>query len=256
MKILVLDIETAPALVLCWRYWDERINPQQVLEHGSIQSFAAKWHGEKEIFYHDTFKSTEKAVLKALNKLLDEADGTVTHNGARFDHPKIRGRSLVHNLKPPSPVKEIDTYLICRKEFGFEANSLEYVAKVLECKKQKTKHIKFPGFELWKECLKDNPDAWAENKKYNINDILVLEEVYDKILPYARGHPNVAVFLDSAQRLCPKCGSHRSQRRGWAHTNVGRYRRYQCRDCGGWHRGRITERPKELAKDLTVSVVS
>ena len=59
------------------------------------------------------------------------ADATVTHNGVRFDMPKIRGRSLVHGLTPPSPVKEIDTYLICRKELGFDGNSLEYVAKVL-----------------------------------------------------------------------------------------------------------------------------
>ena len=130
MKILILDIETSPAIAAVWRFWDERISPQQVLEHGSIQSFAAKWHGEKEIFYHDTYKSTEKTVLKFLNKLLNEADATVTHNGVRFDHKKIRGRSLVHGLKPSSPVKEIDTYLICRKEFGFDANSLEYVAKV------------------------------------------------------------------------------------------------------------------------------
>ena len=256
MKILILDIETAPNIAYVWRFWDERINPPQVIEHCSILSFAAKWRGEKKMFYHDTHKNTEKAVLKALNKLIDEADATVTHNGVRFDMPKIRGRSLVHGLKPPSPVKEIDTLLICRKEFGFDANTLEYIARVLDCKKQKLKHKKFPGFELWLECLRNNPAAWKELKTYNIQDVEILEEVYEKVLPYARQHPNVAVFVEGEARLCPKCGSERNQRRGWAYTNVGKYRRYQCQGCGGWHRGRHTEYPKELGKVLTVNVVS
>lgn len=257
-RILILDIETQAALALVWRFFDERISPSQVLEHGSILSFAAKWRGKKKIFFHYTYKSSEKTVLKELNKLLDEADATVTHNGGRFDHPKIRGRSLVHGLPPPSPVKEIDTLQICKREFGFDSNSLEYIAKVLGCKKQKTKHKRFPGFELWLGCLRDDPKAWAELKAYNIHDVRVTEEVYDKILPYARQHPNMAVLLEHDGITCPKCGGTRNQRRGWAFTNVGKFRRYQCmtEGCRGWHRGRRTEYPKELGKALTVSVVS
>ena len=229
-----------------------------MLKHCSILSFAAKWYKEKRVFYRSTEYSTEGALLEDLNALLNEADATVTHNGVRFDMPKIRGRSLVHGLKPPSPVKEIDTYLIVRKEFGFDANSLEYVAKVLNLKHQKLKHKNFPGFELWLECLKGNPKAWAELKRYNIHDVKVLEELYERVLPYARNHPNVAVYAeqDLTTPACPKCGSHANQRRGWARTNVGKYRRYQCQDCGGWHRGRHTEYPKALRKNLTVNVVS
>ena len=262
VKILLLDIETAPNLAYVWRFWDERIGPQQVVEHCSLLSFAAKWYygnGKGMMFYQDVYKSDEKTLLKALNNMLNEADATVTHNGARFDMPKIRGRSLVHGLKPPSPVKEIDTYLICRKEFGFDANSLEYMAKVLKLKHQKLKHKKFPGFELWLECLRGNPVAWAELKRYNIHDVKVLEELYEKVLPWARQHPSVAVYAedtDLQRPKCPKCGGKRLQRRGWAYTNVGKYRRYQCGDCGGWSRGRHTEYPKELRKNLTVNVVS
>jgi len=258
LKTLIVDIETAPNLAYVWKFYKENIGAQQVVEHCSILSFAAKWHGQKGMFYHDIRKNGEKTVLKALNLLLCEADATVTHNGVRFDMPKIRGRSLVHGLKPPSPVKEIDTYLIVRKEFGFDANSLEYVAKVLKLRQQKLKHKKFPGFELWLECLRNNPAAWAEMKRYNIHDVKVLEELYDKVRPYARSHPNVGIFIEDGARVCPKCGSKRVQRRGWAYTNVGKYRRYQCQEagCGGWLRARSSEYPKELRKNLAVGVVS
>ena len=208
------------------------------------------------MFYQSVQKRDEKTLLKALNLLLDQADATVTHNGVRFDMPKIRGRSLVHGLKPPSPVKEIDTCIICRKEFGFDANSLEYVAKVLKLKHQKLKHKNFPGFELWLECLKGNLKAWAELKRYNIHDVKVTEELYTKVRPWSRQHPNVAVFAESDTPMCPKCGAASPQKRGWAYTNVGKYRRYQCQECGGWSRGRSTEYPKELRKNLTVNVVS
>lgn len=255
MKILILDIETAPNLAYVWRFYQENVGPQQVLEHCSLLSFAAKWYKQpnKEMYYHSVQNNSEQSVLGLLNKLLDVADATVTHNGVRFDMPKIRGRSLVHGLKPPSPVKEIDTYLIVRKEFGFDGNSLEYVAKVLKLKHQKLKHKHFPGFELWLECLKGNPKAWAELKRYNIHDVKVLEELYERVLPYARNHPNVNVYEEEDRLACPKCGSEHNQMRGPAHTVVGTYQRYQCQDCGGWHRGRKMIRRK---KNLTVNVVS
>lgn len=264
MKILILDVETAPNLAYVWRFYQENVGAQQVLEHCSILSFAAKWYGKdvpnydraSRMHYCDVREDSERDLLQNLNDLLDLADATVTHNGVRFDMPKIRGRSLVHGLTPPSPVKEIDTYLICRKELGFDGNSLEYVAKVLGLKKQKLKHKNFPGFELWLECLKGNPKAWAELKRYNIHDVKVTEELYELVLPYARNHPNVAVFMEGSKFACPKCGSTKNRRQGWAYTNVGKFQRYQCLKCRGWHRGRFTQTPKEKRKNLTVNVVS
>lgn len=48
------------------------------------------------------------------------------------------------------------------------------------CKKyKKLKHKKFPGHELWKECLKGNKEAWNEMRKYNIHDVLATEELYN-----------------------------------------------------------------------------
>ena len=35
-RILVIDIEWAPALAYVWRFYDENINPEQLIDHGGI----------------------------------------------------------------------------------------------------------------------------------------------------------------------------------------------------------------------------
>lgn len=256
MKILLLDIETAPNVAHVWKFFKENIGANQVLEHSSMLSYAAKWLGSDMVFYQDTEHKSEKEMLRSLNKLLDQADCVVAHNGSGFDMPKIRGRSLTYGLPLPSPYKEIDTYLIVRKEFGFDSNSLEYIANVLGCKNKKLKYRKFPGHEMWVECLKDNPAAWVEMQNYNTNDIDVLEEVYLMVRPYARNHPNFGVFKEGDKRVCPKCGSENVHKDGFAHTMVGKYQQYECGDCGGWMRDRYTVYDKEKRKVLTVNVAT
>jgi DNA polymerase elongation subunit (family B) len=262
-NILVLDIETAPNLAYVWRFWQENISAKQVLKACTILCWSAKWVGADEIFYSDGRGATskipnakhEKKLLKELIPLLETADMVVGHNLSKFDMPKIRGRCLAHSLPIPSPYKEIDTYKIASKEFGFESNSLEYLASIL-LDEQKGSHKAFPGFELWSNCLLGNPDAWEEMKEYNIVDIKVTEALYLKIRPYATAHPNVGVYQESGDIACPKCSSGNSNKRGYAYTATGKYQRYQCNNCGGWHRSRFTEYPKSKRDCLTVNTIS
>ena len=50
--------------------------------------------------------------------------------------------------------------LIAKECFGFTSNKLEYMTDKLCKKYKKLKHGKYAGFELWKECLHGNMDAW------------------------------------------------------------------------------------------------
>jgi len=256
MKILLLDIETAPNLAHVWRFFQENVGANQVIEHSHMLSYAARWLGGQDVAYQDTQYQSEKNMLRSINKLLDKADCVVAHNGNRFDMPKIRGRSLVYGLPLPSPYKQIDTYLIARKEFGFDSNSLEYLANVLGLKHRKQKHKKFPGHEMWVECLKGNPEAWKEMRAYNIADIDVLEDLYLLVRPYARTHPNIGVFTESEKTVCPKCGSEERKKDGFAYTMVGKFPKYQCRSCGGWYRSRFSIYNKDKRKALAVNVVT
>ena len=254
MKILIVDIETAPALALVWKFFHEDISPKQVLEHLTILCWACKWLNEDKVFFEWAHKSDEKTLLKKLLPLLAEADAVVGHNLSRFDAARIRGRCLVHGLELPAPYKEIDTYKVATNEFDFGGNSLKYLATVLGCT-PKSEHNEFPGFEMWLECLKGNHKAWLEMKRYNLQDIRTTEEVYLKMLPYIRNHPNHGVFAEGDAVMCPKCGSTDSHRRGFARTSVGKFQRFQCNACGGWHRLRFTEYPKGKRLTLAVNVV-
>jgi DNA polymerase elongation subunit (family B) len=251
-KILILDIETAPNIAFVWRFFKENVGAKQVLDHASIMSYAYKWLDESDVHYDDVRFQSEDSLLKGLVDALDVADLVIAHNGARFDLPTIAGRALVHGIKPPSPYKIIDTLLVARSEFNFPSNSLEYLAKVLECT-PKGGHKNFPGFELWLECLRGNIEAWDEMRHYNIQDVTTLEEIYLKMRPYIKNHPNVAVYDQVDDRPhCPKCGSDHVQSRGYVMTNVFKFRKFQCQSCGGWSRTRISE-PNEYRHALLVN---
>ena len=251
-KILILDIETAPNIAFVWRFFKENVGAKQVLDHASIMSYAYKWFGEGEVHYDDVRFQSEADLLKGLIDALDTADIVVAHNGARFDLPTIAGRALVNNLPIPSPYRIVDTLLVARREFNFPSNSLEYLSNVLECT-PKGGHKKFPGFELWLECLRGNLEAWDEMRHYNIQDVLTLEEIYVKMRPYMKDHPNVAIHDQKDDKpTCPKCGSTHLQSRGYAVTNVFKYRKFQCQSCGGWSRTRFSE-PDELRHALLVN---
>lgn len=243
-KILILDIETAPNIAYVWRFFKENIGAKQVLENTFIMSFAAKWLDDDNMIYFDAKTYSEKDIIWVLTQLLDEADIVVAHNGDSFDLPSIKGRAMVHGLKPPSPYRTIDTRKIAKYEFNFPSNSLEYLAKALGVE-EKDSHKNFPGFELWAACLAGNDEAWKELKTYNIQDVITLEQVYLIMRPWMKQHPNVAVTEESNRPLCPKCGSEHIQYRGYTTTNLYKYRKFQCQDCGGWARTRFNLYPKE-----------
>lgn len=250
-KILVLDIETAPSIAYVWRYFKENISGDQVMKHSEILSFAAKWLGSEQMVYVDTHFWSERYMLETLNRYLDEADIVITHNGNKFDLPRIRARSLVHGLLPPSPYRKIDTYLACKTFMGFDSNSLESIAKVLKCTPKHKHNRKFHGFRLWAQVLAGNPEAWEELQEYNKQDVLTTEEVYLKLRPYIANHPNISTTEEEV--VCPKCGGKHVQRRGFYQTNSGKYQRFRCNSCGGWSRTRYTELPVEIRKDLLVN---
>lgn len=241
-KILILDIETAPNIAYVWGAWKQNIGANQWIQKTHIMSYAAKWLNDDEIFYVENRKSNDKPLLKKLFRLLDEADIVVAHNGDKFDLPVILGRGLVHDLAPPSPYFTVDTCRVARRKFRFSNNSLAVLAEELKVG-TKGGHKKFPGFELWLECLRGNDEAWAEMKAYNIQDIVVLENLYLKMLPYIDNHPNVVHHTDGETVHCPKCGSSNIEYRGYYYTKMGLcYRRFVCRDCGGWGRLRYAEK--------------
>jgi DNA polymerase elongation subunit (family B) len=253
-KILTIDIETAPNVAYVWGCWKQNIGVSMMKENGYIMSVSAKWLNDDNVIYIENRHGDDFELVSKTLELLDEADIVIAHNAVKFDIPTILGRAAVHGIHPPAPFKVIDTLQSARKYFRFPMNSLAYLTKAFGVQ-EKTTHAKFPGFELWLQCLKQNDEAWAEMRQYNMDDVVVLEELYLRMRPWITNHPNVGVFDEQSSPVCPKCGSHHVHYRGYYHTTVSKYRRFKCQDCGGWGRSRFTEYPKDKRKTLLTNAV-
>lgn len=235
MRVATLDIESAPHMAYVWGFYQQNIPASQVIKNRAILSYAYKWLGEDRVYYEESRGRNDKRIVSNVIKVLDEADVVIAHNAKKFDLGVINARAIAHGIKPPSPYKMIDTLLIARDKFKFDMNNLEFLAKYLGCT-PKGKHKKFPGFELWIQLWANNPEAWEELREYNIQDVLTLEEVYLKMRPWIDKHPNAGLYNIGEEPVCPKCGSKHIHYRGYTHTGVSRFRRFQCQDCGGWGR--------------------
>ncbi len=233
-KVLIADIETAPIEGRVWGLWDQNIGLSQIVKDWSLLSWAAKWRGSSEVMYEDNRKRKDprddKAIVKSMWGLLDEADVVVAQNGNQFDIKKLNARFAKHGLGPPSTFKKIDTKLIAKQYFGFTSNSLEYMCEHLCTKYKKLKSRKFIGMELWNECLSGNLEAWDEMRKYNIRDVLALDELYPKLLPWASG-VNFSLYRTDGVSEC-SCGATNFQRRGFYYTSTGKYQKHRCMSCG------------------------
>lgn len=239
MRILLLDIETAPNLVHVWGLWQQNVGLPQIIDAGYVMCWAAKWLGDSDVMFDSMVKSGPKRMLRRVHKLLSDADAVIHYNGTKFDIPTLNKEFLLYGLNPPAPYKQIDLLRTARQQFKFPSNKLDYVAQALGVKRK----VKHRGHELWIKCMERDADAWEEMEVYNKGDIHTLEEVYEKLKPWIKGHANHSVHTGSL--VCPNCGSNHFQRRGYHLTTAGKYPRYSCNKCAHWFRGNSTEAAKE-----------
>lgn len=251
--IRTLDIETAPNLAHVWGLWNNNVGINQIMEDDFIMSFSYKDLYDDWVYYYENRDRDEEEITRQLVVALDEADIVIGHNTRRFDIPWIQGRAAIYGMKPPSPFKIIDTYQEGKKNFRLPSYKLEYMARIFGCT-EKSSHKDFPGHSLWVECLKGNNKAWKEMKLYNMQDVETNEELYLKMLPYIKGHPNMGLYLDSEETVCPNCGSSHINYRGYTYTGVSKFHKFQCQDCGAWGRDRTNCLDKDKRKKLATSV--
>lgn len=234
VKVLVLDIETAPILAHVWQLFDQNIALNQIVEDWSILSWSAKWLHSDRVMYRDNRDQKnprdDKHLLQEIWDLLDEADVVIGQNSKRFDIKKLNARFVLNGMAPPSSFRQIDTMILAKRHFSFTSNKLEYMTKKLCTEVKKSEHKEFPGFSLWKECLAGNYKAWEEMRLYNIDDILSTEELYNKLKRWDKSI-NFNVFHEAYHHQCT-CGSVSFRKHGHVFTNTGKFKRYICTSCG------------------------
>ena len=232
MKILTIDIETAPNLVYSWGLWNQNIPISFIVEPTYMLSWAAKWYGKKKVYYR---MCDDEDFLTKIYDMIEEADAVVSYNGISFDLKHLNREFVTEGMTPPFVAKDIDLLRTVRKQFKFPSNKLDYVAEQLLGEKK----AETGGFQTWIDCMNGVKAAWARMRKYNKQDVVLTERLYERIRPWITNHPNHGLYVkDQENPICRACGSDNVQSRGWQPTNVRGYQRYKCTDCGWNGRGR------------------
>jgi hypothetical protein len=252
-RILLYDIETSPIIAQMWSMWQNGFGLNQIQDDWFIMSFAAKWLGEDEVFYYDQSESKniedDRDLLLKLWELLNEADVVIGQNLKKFDTKKTNARFILNGLPKPSTYRQIDTLDIAKNQFGFTSNKLEYMTDKLCNKHKKLKHQKFAGHSLWQECLKRNPEAWDEMKKYNIEDVLSLEELYNLFSSWDNKLPNYDVYVDDVLDMTEW------EHDGYHYTSLGKYKRYRNKQTGQQRRSRVNLLSQKKRDSLLVNIL-
>lgn len=255
-KILVLDIETAPMAAWVWGRWKQNIYLEQTMSEWFMISWAAKWLLSADVVSDkltpsEILAEEDKRIIKSLWYYVDTADIIITHNGNDFDLPRINSRFIVNGFPPPSPFKSIDTKIISARQFGFSSNKLDALAGYFgfDAKLQ-------TEFDLWKRCMKGDAEALKYMDIYCKHDVVLLEEIYLKLRPWMKSHPNLGLYLNDAKNVCSACGSESIKLipDKYFYTQVTKYPLYRCSSCTAISRGRKTVMDKEVNKKLITSI--
>lgn len=255
-RILILDIETLPIEAYTWGIWQQNIGINQIKRDWTLLSWAAKWLFDNTVYsailsQKECKQRDDKRITKSIWSLIDEADVVIAHNAKKFDLKKLNTKFIMHGLNKPSHYDVIDTLQHLRKQFGFTSNKLDHVNKLL-CLNRKNEN---GDFSLWEDCVNGKKEALDRMIKYNINDVLILEETYLRIRNWIVPHPNVGLHVDDNLVACPTCGSEHLTETGKHYTTqVNQYTELRCDDCGSLSRSRKSVTSLKKRTKLIVSV--
>lgn len=236
-RILFFDLETSPILGYAYSLYDA--NLIHVERDSHLLSFAYKWSDENKIHSHslpeyktykkDKYDDTE--LLKDLHALMERADILVAHNADRFDVRVANMRFIQKGLDPLPLIPTIDTLKLARSRFRFTSNKLTDLAKYAGLGEKL--HV---DKDVWIGCINGDMKFWNKMVKYNEHDVFLLEGIYHWFEKWSKTKLNMNIFNDTFWN-CSKCGSSKIEKRGFSITVVGKYQRYQCRDCKAWSQG-------------------
>jgi len=239
-RILLLDVETAPLELYGWSLRQKFFHTEAIKREWFILSWAAKYLFEPHEFGYvvepdEAKENDDSRILQKLWQEMDKADIIIAHNAINFDIRKINSRFFEHGFIPTSPYQVIDTYKISRRLFAHTSQRLEYLTKHFKLsEKLKTE------FSLWPLCIEGNQKALDYMFRYNKQDIFALEDYYLKLRPWIPSHPNIFLYSDMNQTICPRCGARSVflEEHGQYVTPAGSFIAIRCNACGGFSRSR------------------
>lgn len=202
-RILILDIETTPHDVYTWGVWQQNVAPNQLKVPTRMIMWSARFLGERK---RPTVRNeSDDGFITDLAALFAEADVVVTYNGDKFDLLHINRELAERKLPPLRPVASVDLLKVVKQRFKLPYYRLDYVAGLF-LGKGKTET---GGFGLWQGYMNGEAKAIRKMAKYNQDDVILTEELYEFLIPWIKNHPYVGAVSDIADSAfdyeCPAC---------------------------------------------------
>ena len=261
---LFFDLETTPMLGWTWGTYKQNVirtaKPRYVLSfayrwegEGETTRFVAGWQDPKWRPDHPWTKpkrTVDRYTMARLWHLLDRADTVIGHNGDKFDVRRSNARFIVLGVTPPSPYRTVDTLKEYRRYADFASNRLGDLGAELGVGGK----VGHAGFDTWLGAMGGSVEHQEMMEAYNVGDVDLLVDVYDKILPWV-GTPGKAFsgsnhgLWSDGRPVCPTCGG-QVHARGTYRSKTRVYKRWQCQECGGWSRSRLSERDYDGSPQL------
>jgi hypothetical protein len=223
-RILFFDFESAGvnalkadlgfAVVFGYKFADEDEPHSITIRKGDLKKFDDRW------------------LLTQASRVFEASDLVVGHFASVFDRRFFQGRLAINDLPSIPPTKMRDTCMIARSAFNFSSNRLKHLSQVLnlsEQKQEKRAGHDWPGW--WFGVMQGNMKALKDMAAYCRQDVLTVEALYHRLLPFDNAHPRI---IEDRSR-CGACGG-KVGYRGFTWANGNRYRRYVCLGCGRWGR--------------------
>ena len=167
-------------------------------------------------------------LVKASADALRDADMWITWYGGRFDLPYLQSRLVYHGLPILPPVQHVDGWRIAKYKMKLNSNRLASVTGFLGLADK----TPLTG-PIWIRAAAGHKPSVKYVVEHCLQDVEVLEQVYNKIKPLMTNHPGLGVMLGKTI-ACPVCGADDLQRRGFHMTRLRKYQRFQCQKCGAW----------------------
>jgi len=230
-KRLFYDIETSYNIVKSWRVgYNLTVQPSDIIHERAIICLSYKWEGEDKVHSIRWNKGCDKNIVTEFVKLMFEADELVGHNIDRYDTKWLMTRAIKHNIQVLPKYNSYDTLKKAKSKFNFNSNKLDYIAKFLGLG-GKYEH---PGMSMWdKIILYNDPEAMAEMVFYCEKDVLLTEEVYNRLKVYTEHNIHHGVLNNKPKFTCPNDGSTNVELVKTTVTKTGVIKRLmKCNDCG------------------------
>lgn len=153
-------------------------------EFGRLLTVAIKpLGGRAEVFAitkKDRLEAEDIGVIAPALDRINDFDMIVTFNGYYFDVPFLNARGAYYGLSPiRADIKHVDLFFVMKRNFKLANKSLEAACRFFGITGKTSLNPK-----IWAKAHVWDKDALDYIIRHNRNDVVILERLYKRVVPY------------------------------------------------------------------------